>query len=96
MEAMCGEGVPLSFYRDEPEHLRALIKQGFDLYGHNRGPIGPGAYDHKLGDLPVTEAMLLGGRAMRLKPYIEPAEGLLDQIIDAFHKVGAWYQRNPS
>ena len=96
MEAMCGEGVPLSFYRDEPEHLRALIKQGFDLYGHNRGPIGPGAYDHKLGDLPVTEAMLLGGRAMRLKPYIEPAEGLLDQIIDAFRKVGAWYQRNPS
>ena len=96
LAAMRAEGVGLSNYRDDPEHLRALIQRGFDLYGHGRGPIGPGAYDHKLGDLPVTEAMLLEGRAMRLSPYIEPAEGLLDQIIAAFHKVGAWYQRNPS
>jgi dTDP-4-amino-4,6-dideoxygalactose transaminase len=91
-EAMRAEGVNLRFYRDDPEHLRPLIKQGFDLYGHDRGPVGPGAYDHQVGDLPVTEEMLLGGRVMRFGPYIEPAEGLIDQTITAFEKVSTWYQ----
>lgn len=94
-KALRAEGVPISFYRDAPEHLRYIIKQGYDLWGHNRGPIPPGTYDYKVGDLPVTEAMLLEGRAMRVKPYIEPAPGLLDQIIAGFRKVGAWYAAHP-
>ncbi len=91
LAALKAEGVPVSGYRDQPEHLRPLIQRGFDLYGHNRGPIPPGTYNYKKGDFPVTEA-LLGGLALRLPAYIEPAEGVLEQIIVAFRKVGENYR----
>jgi len=89
--ALQAEGVPVSGFRDRPEHLRPLIQRGFDLYGHNRGPIPPGTYNYKKGDFPVTEA-LLGGLALRLPAYIEPVPGLLEQIIAAFGKVAENYK----
>jgi len=91
LAALQAEGVPVAGYRDRPEHLRPLIQRGFDIYGHGRGPIPPGTYNYKRGDFPVTEA-LLGGGAMRVPAYIEPPQGLLDQIIHAFEKVAANYE----
>lgn len=89
--ALQAEGVLVGGYRDQPEHLRALIQRGFDLYGHGRGPIPPGTYNYKRGDFPVTEA-LLGGQMLRIPAYIEPPDGLLRQIITAFKKVAANYK----
>lgn len=89
--ALQAEGVPVGTYRDRPEHLRALIQHGFDLYQHERGPIPPGTYHYKPGDLPVSEA-LLGGQALRIPAYIDPANGVLEQIITAFQKVAANYK----
>jgi perosamine synthetase len=83
--ALRAEGVPVHARRDPPEHLRALFQRGFDLWGGGRGPIGPGSYDYKVGDFPVAED--LATRSIYVPAYIEPAEGLLDQIIAAFRKV---------
>jgi perosamine synthetase len=91
VQALKAEGAPVSNYRDQPEHMRALIQRGFDLYGHNRGPIGPGTYNYKQGDFPVTEA-LLGGQALRLPAYVEAADGVIDQTIAAFKKVADNYK----
>ena len=91
IEALRAEGVPVRRYRDQPEHMRALIQRGFDVYGHGRGPIGPGTYSYKRGDFPVTEA-LLGGQATVLPAYVEPADGAIDQIIAGYKKVAAGYR----
>jgi dTDP-4-amino-4,6-dideoxygalactose transaminase len=88
--ALKAEGVPVSLRRDYCEHLRPLFQRGFDLYGHNRGPIGPDAYDYKAGDFPVAEDVI--ERLFYMPAYIEPAPGLIDQIIAAFAKVSAAYE----
>jgi dTDP-4-amino-4,6-dideoxygalactose transaminase len=85
LAALRAEAVPVRPRRDPPEHLRTLFQRGFDLYGHGRGPIGPGAFDYKPGDFPVAEA--LHGRMMTVPAYIDPPDGLLEQIIAAFRKV---------
>ena len=90
VDALKAEGVPVSQRRDYCEHLRPLIQQGFDLYGHNRGPIGPDAYDHHTGDLPVAEDVVK--RLFFLPAYIEPVEGVIEQIVAAFAKVSAEYE----
>jgi perosamine synthetase len=87
LAALRAEGVHVGVRRDVPEHLRPLFQQGFDLWGHGRGPIGPGAYDYKPGDFPAAEDLC--GRIMYLPAYIEPADGLLGQIVAAFRKVAA-------
>ena len=90
MEALKAEGVRASLRRDGCEHMRPLVQRGFDLYGHGRGPIGPDAYDYHAGDLPVAEDVVR--RLFSLPAYIEPAEGLIEQIIAAFTKVSAAYE----
>jgi perosamine synthetase len=89
--ALRAEGVPLATRRDGPEHLRPLFQQGFDLYGQGRGPIGPGTNSYKAGDFPVAENLC--GRIMYVPAYIDPPEGLIDQIVAAFRKVGAFYAK---
>jgi perosamine synthetase len=83
--ALRAEGVPVNARRDPPEHLRALFQQGFDLWGHGRGPIGPGTYNYKVGDFPIAED--LARRTMHVPAYIEPSDGLLEQIVAGFRKV---------
>jgi perosamine synthetase len=90
LSALRAEGAPVHPRRDRPEHLRPLFQRGFDVYGHGRGPIGPGSYDYKPGDFPVAED--LAGRSMSIPAYIEPADGLLEQIIAAFRKVAVLHQ----
>ena len=90
LAALRAEGVPVRRYRDRPEHLRALFQRGFDLYGHGRGQIGPGSYDYKPGDFPVAED--LAGRSMLITAYIDPPDGLFEQITAAFRKVAVLSQ----
>lgn len=92
LDALQAEGVPARAPRDGPEHLRPLIQRGFDLYAGGRGQMGPGAYHHKRGDFPVTEALLDGGM-IYLTAYVEPSEGLLEQLIGAFRKVSDSYRK---
>jgi len=92
-QALRAEGVPLSVRRDPPEHLRPLFQRGFDLYGGGRGPIGPGSYDYRVGDFPIAES--LAGRMCYLPAYIDPPDGLLDQILAAFRKVAKGYASLP-
>lgn len=91
MKALQAEGVPVTRYRDQPEHMRPLIQRGFDLYGGGRGPILPGTYSYKKGDFPVTEA-LVGGQLMRLPAYVEPADGVIEQIVAGYKKVAEGYE----
>jgi perosamine synthetase len=85
LEALRAEGVPAVARRDGPEHLRPLFQRGFDLYGHGRGPIGPGTCHDQRGDLPVAESLI--ERMLFLPAYVDPPEGLLEQIVAAFGKV---------
>jgi perosamine synthetase len=92
VEAMRAEGAPIS----GPgvgglEYLRTIFTRGFDLWGHNRGPLKsefcglPPFKVYKRGDFPVAES--LAEKVLTLPAYIEPKEGFLDQYIGAFRKV---------
>ena len=89
LAALRAEGVPLTVRRDPPEHLRPLFQRGFDVYGGGRGPIDPGSYEYQTGDFPVAEDLV--ERMFWLPAYIEPEEGVLEQILEAFRKVGEGY-----
>lgn len=107
METIRAEGAPVrsgpnsKFYKQKQgkgkcEHLKFLFTRGFDLWGHDRGPLGgaflalPPFEGYKKGDLPVAESMM--NKELILPAYIEPKEGFLEQCIEAFRKVSANYK----
>lgn len=73
------------------EHLRYMFREGFDLWGDDRGPLGvefcglPPFEGYSEGDYPVSEA--LDERVLTLPSYIEPPGDLVDNIATAFKKV---------
>lgn len=78
------------------EHLRMIYTRGFDLWGHDRGPLG-GEFcgllpfkPYKKGDFPVSES--LADKVFTLPAYIDPKPGFLDQYIEAFRKVTKNYK----
>lgn len=92
VEAVSAEGVPIS----GPgfayvEHLRSINRQGFDLWGDDRGPLGgefcglPPFEPYEEGDFPIAED--LDDRVLTLSSYIEPVEGFIDQYARVFEKV---------
>ena len=101
VKAMRAEGAPInarlvSSSGPGLEHLRPLFTRGFDLWNHNRGPLGgewcglPPFKGYKKGDFPVAERMV--NRVITLPAYIDPKEGFLDQYIEAFRKVTSNYE----
>jgi dTDP-4-amino-4,6-dideoxygalactose transaminase len=97
VEAVEAEGAPVrgpGFRR--LQHLKPLSRRGFDLWGHDRGPLGgeflglPPYEVYKEGDFPRSED--LHGRVFNIPSYIEPKEGFLDQFIGAFEKVTSNYK----
>jgi len=97
VEALKAEGAPVSGPGlGYMEHLRTISRQGFDLWGRGRGPLGgaffglPPFQRYKKGDFPVAEN--LAGRTLTLPAYIEPKEGFLDQCVEAFRKVVSNYK----
>ena len=97
-EAVEAEGVSLSgpgfTYM---EHRRNIMQRGFDLWGHDRGPLGgewcglPEFEGYDEGDFPIAED--IDGRTFRLPTYIEPEEGHLDDVVAAFRKVSEAHER---
>ncbi len=96
VEALKAEGVPVSLYGRKPEHQKTIFRKGFDLWGHGRGPLGgeflglPPFAGYKDGDFPRAEKV--AGNILHIRPIIEPAEGLVEQIARAFEKVIAHHQ----
>ncbi|HEX30063.1 TPA: DegT/DnrJ/EryC1/StrS family aminotransferase [Candidatus Poribacteria bacterium] len=97
VEALRAEGVPISRYGRSLEHQRMIFRKGFDLWGHGRGPLGgeflglPPFKGYREGDFPVAESLI--GRILSIPAYIEPEEGFLEGVIEAFEKVAANYKR---
>lgn len=97
VEALNEEGVDI----DGPgfaylEHLRYIFREGFDLWGDDRGPLGgefcglPPFEGYSEGDFPVTEA--LDERVLSLPSYIEPPAGYVDEVVLAFEKVAEHHE----
>lgn len=84
-EAINAEGAPVSATHLTLEHLRSIFTRGFDLWGHDRGPLGSDFKVYKKGDFPVAES--LSDKVLTIPTYIETKDGFLDQYIDAFRKV---------
>jgi len=90
VEAMNAEGAPISASHLTLEHLRSIFTRGFDLWGHDRGPLGSDFRVYKKGDFPVAEG--LSDKVLTIPAYIEVKDGFLDQYIDAFRKVTSNYK----
>lgn len=97
-EAVEAEGVPLSGAGiSYMEHRRNIMQRGFDLWGHDRGPLGgewcglPAFEGYAEGDFPVAEEMDI--RAFKLSTYIEPTDGYLDDVVEGFRKVADAHER---
>jgi len=87
LEALVAEGVPASPCRYPLCHLEPLFN-GYNYYGKGCPFNCPHAVErqkYSVGDLPITEDVY--SRLIAMPAYTEPADGLLDQIIEAFHKV---------
>ncbi len=69
------------------EHLRAIYTQDMPgLWG--KGHVGPADRPlprYKKGDFPFTES--LSDKVFLIKGWVEPAEGVIEQIAEAFDKV---------
>jgi len=96
-DAVQAEGVSLSgpglAYM---EHRRQIMQRGFDLWGHDRGPLGgewcglPEFEGYEEGDFPVAEDM--DSRTFKMPTYIDPVDGHADDVITAFRRVADSYE----
>ncbi|MEW6360089.1 MAG: aminotransferase class I/II-fold pyridoxal phosphate-dependent enzyme [Planctomycetota bacterium] len=78
------EGIPVNGPRlSHMEHLRHIYTHGFDLYGRRRGQLLKPLT--KPGDYPISED--LNRKVLHFPAYIDPPDGLLDQIVAGFGKV---------
>lgn len=87
-EALRAEGVPVRWPAlGHLEHLRALYTRDLPgLWGPGHpGPANQPLPRYKPGDFPISEGMC--ERVFGLSGWIQPADGLIDQIAEAFHKV---------
>lgn len=94
VDAIKAEGVPLikgPGSTQKLQHLKPQFAKGFDLWGHNRGPLGgkflnlPPYKGYKKGDFPIAE--YLSKNFFTIPTYIEPKEGFFNQCIETFQKV---------
>jgi dTDP-4-amino-4,6-dideoxygalactose transaminase len=73
------------------EHRRQIMQRGFDLWGHDRGPLGgewcglPAFEGYEEGDFPVAED--IDRRTFKLSTYIEPVDDYVDDVVEAFRTV---------
>lgn len=90
VQALRAEGVSAGTGFGHLMHTKSLFTRGFDLWGHGRGPLGADFKPYQWGDFPVTED--LSTRTINLPCYLEPAEGFVQQMTDAFAKVSEGYK----
>ena len=92
VEALQAEGAPAAGPGfPYVEHRRYIHREGFDLWGDDRGPLGgewhglPPYEGHKDGDFPVTED--LNERVISVDSFIDPEPGYVEEVATAFRKV---------
>ena len=99
VDAVKAEGVPIikgPGSTQKLQHLKPQFAKGFDLWGHNRGPLGreflnlPQYKGYKKGDFPIAE--YLSENFFTIPTYIESKEGFFEQCIEAFQKVAKNYK----
>jgi len=66
-------------------HLMTLYKNGFDVFGHGRGPLGEGYKGYREGDLPVTERAY--ERTISLPVWNDPVPGAIEEYVAALEKL---------
>ena len=99
VEAVKAEGIPVikgPRSTQKLEYFKPLFAYGFDLWQHNRGPLKgeffglPPYKGYRRGDFRITENV--SENYFTLPCYIEPKDGLLDQIIEGFQKITENYE----
>ena len=90
VQALGAEGVSARMGFGHLMHTKSLFTRGFDLWGHGRGPLGKDFKPYKWGDFPVTED--LSRRVINLHCFIDPQDGFVGQVVDAFTKVSEGYK----
>ncbi len=78
----------------QPYHMMPLFARGFDLYTHGRGPLWEGYEGYEPDEFPQTREAL--ARMLTLPVLTDPADGVVDQFVEAFRKVGEHYQKQGS
>lgn len=74
----------------QPYHMMPLFARGFDLYTHGRGPLWEGYEGYAPEDFPQSREAL--ARMLKLPVLTEPEDGVVDQFLEGFRKVGAHYK----
>jgi dTDP-4-amino-4,6-dideoxygalactose transaminase len=73
----------------QPYHMLPLFARGFDLYTHGRGPLWEGYEGYEPDEFPQTREAL--AKMLTLPVLTDPDDGVVDQFLTAFRKVGAHY-----
>jgi dTDP-4-amino-4,6-dideoxygalactose transaminase len=84
IEAINRAGVPATTCPYELLHRLPLFAQGFDLYGHGRGPLSGDYAGYQKGDLPITETLV--SELVFLPVLSDPIPGAADLILDSLSK----------
>jgi dTDP-4-amino-4,6-dideoxygalactose transaminase len=87
LAALQAEGLPATSSPYPALHRLPLLRDGFDVFTRNRGPLAGDYPGYKEGDLPVTEEML---RRLVLLPVLsDPVPGAADKVIEAIRRGAA-------
>lgn len=91
VEALQAEGAPVKMWGWHLEHMRSIFRNGYDWWGEGRGPLGDGWIRTKPGDYPLAEDLM--SRTIGIPDYVEPVDGFVEQIVEAFEKVVGNYRQ---
>ena len=84
LAALQAEGLPAKGNPYPPLHRLPLLRDGFDIYTRNRGPLAGDYAGYKEGDLPATEEMVR--RLIFLPVLSDPVPGAADKVIEAIRR----------
>jgi dTDP-4-amino-4,6-dideoxygalactose transaminase len=85
--ALQAEGLPAKGNPYPPLHTLPLLRDGFDLFTRDRGPLAGDYPGYREGDLPVTEEMVR--RLIFLPVLSDPVPGAADKVIEAIRRGAA-------
>jgi dTDP-4-amino-4,6-dideoxygalactose transaminase len=84
IKALQAEGLPAKGSPYPLLHRLPLLRDGFDLFTRNRGPLSGDYQGYKEGDLPVTEEMVR--RLVFLPVLSDPVPGAAEKVIEAIRR----------
>ena len=84
LSALQAEGLPAKGNPYPLLHRLPLLRDGFDIFTRNRGPLSGDYQGYREGDLPVTEEM--SGRLIFLPVLSDPVPGAAEKVIEAIRR----------